>query len=119
MRPFFPLQSLCTHLCFQERNHKTRHRNRDIALLAHQMDRGKFGLALPRNIGFDPRAQRSPGKTDIQDPDRDSRAGDHAVPMRAGPLVRGSQTGFLLDFAGNTVGDVDRDGADVVEVGRS
>src|SRR3954452_14348900 len=120
MRPFFPLQSLCTHLCFQERNHKTRHRNRDIALLAHQMDRGKLGLGLLRKVGFDPRAQRFPGKIDIQDPDdRNSRPGDHAVPMPAGPIVRRSQTGFLLDLASDTAGDVDRAAADVVEVGRS
>src|SRR2546423_7689825 len=84
------------------------------------MDRGKLGLALPRKIGFDPRAQRFAGDTDIQDPDdRDSRPGNNAIPMPAGPIVRGSQTGFLLDFASNTAGDVNHAGVDVVEVGRS
>ena len=41
-------------LRFDKRGDKTRHRRREIVRLAHQMDRGKFGLMLPGEIGLDP-----------------------------------------------------------------
>src|SRR5213078_2138171 len=75
------------------------------------------GLALPRKIGFDPRTQRFAGDTDIQYPDdRNSRPGDYAVPMSAGPIVRGIQ-GMLAHFAEekNAIGATQRAHPETVE----
>src|SRR5580704_4404380 len=66
-------------LPLDKRRDKTRHRRRKVTRSMHQMNSGKFRLALPGKIGLDPRAQRLARHIDIQYPDhRDRSTGNHA-----------------------------------------
>ena len=75
-------------MLLDKRGDKAWHRRGEIARVAHQMDRGKFGLILTGKIGLDPGAQLFAGHIDIQHPDhRDRSAGDDAIPVRGGPVI--------------------------------
>ena len=88
--------------------------------LAHQMDSGKFGLSLPREIALDPGAQRLARHVDMQQPHhRDRHAGADAIPMGFGAVVRGGEAGFFLDLAGDAAFDVEPVAADVIAIGRA
>src|SRR5258705_9314967 len=112
--------ALAARLRLDKRGDEARHRRGEIARIMNEVDGGKFRLLLPGEIGFDPGAQRFAGNVDMQYPDHcDRSAGDDAIPMRAGSIIRRRQPGLLLDLAGDAARHIDRALPDVVEVGRT